>query len=133
MPKRKANWLSRSVAAPGPFLSLCLSQEEFDVVLNDLGIASRPWIPSTHAHATTHTLRNNDGDLACVVCLKTFESKVTPIQAAALLVHESVHVWIRHLEYISETEPGEEQQAYGIQFISQTLMEEYAHRMGVKV
>jgi hypothetical protein len=52
----------------------------------------------------------------------------TGIGLAALLVHEAVHIWQRCCDCIGETNPGDEQEAYAIQNIAQTLMEAYAEK-----
>jgi hypothetical protein len=57
---------------------------------------------------------------------------VTAVQIAALLVHEAVHIWQQYCADIGEKEPASEQEAYAIQSISQTLMEEYARRLEMK-
>jgi hypothetical protein len=40
-----------------------------------------------------------------------------------------VHIWQRYKEYIGEDSPGIEIEAYAIENISKTLMEEYASRI----
>ena len=126
MNKAKAVWLNRDVALPGPHLSLCLSEAEFDAALDHLRIPKRDRPPFVKSDATTHFFQSEHG-CAAVVCLQS-GPQWEGVQVASLLVHEAVHVWKAHLEDIGEDEPGEEQEAYGVQTIAQTLMYEYARR-----
>lgn len=124
-------WLDRRIAAPGPYLTLCLSEVEFHHALFKLKAHERPeWI-SQGANATTHHLHNADGHVTCIVCLRE-DGKHTGVQVAAMLVHEAVHVWQEYCDGIGEKQPGREQEAYGVQSIAQALMGEYARRRGGK-
>lgn len=128
-PKTKFEWLDRRIAHPGPFLTLCLSEEEFNAALDDLGIRDRPnWIKTPQADATTHHLISSKYERACVVCMKDPQGR-NAIEVAGLLVHEAVHVWQDYCDRIGESSPGIEQEAYAIQAISQELMAEYARRL----
>jgi hypothetical protein len=127
--KVKARWLDRRISAPGPFLSLCTSEAEFQAALRHLGVDDRPaFLSSPSADATTHFLESKRGALACVVCLGDHKGR-GPIEVAGLLVHEAVHVWQKHAEWIGERHPGVEQEAYAIQSIAQELMAEFARRL----
>ena len=124
----KARWLDRRIAAPGPYLSLVLSQEEFDSAMRHLKIPlGQPWIRNEHSDATAHVCVSPKGDLCCVVALRGFEGR-NPIEVAGLLVHEAVHIWQEYADRIGERNPGAEQEAYAIQAISQELMAEFARR-----
>jgi hypothetical protein len=121
-------WLDRRIAAAGPYLTLVLSQEEFDAALRDCGApVGKDWL-GEHANASAHYLRDKAGDLVCVVALGAFSER-SPIEVAGLLVHEAVHVWQKYAENIGEDCPGAEQEAYAIQAISQELMAEFARRI----
>ena len=128
-PKSKFEWLDRRIAHPGPFLTLCLSEDEFNQALDHLRIRERcDWIKTPQADATTHHLISSKFERACVVCLREHKDR-NPIEIAGLLVHEAVHVWQDYCERIGERSPGVEQEAYGIQSIAQELMAEYARRI----
>ena len=128
----KTQWLDRRIAAPGPYLALCLSEAEFMVAMRHCDITHPPpWIKTDHAHATAHYLQNPGGDLVCVVCLREWEDR-DPIEVAGLLVHEAVHAWQEYADRIDEHFPGREQEAYAIQAIAQELMAEFARRLGVR-
>lgn len=123
-------WLNRRIAAPGPFLTLCLDQAEFDKALAHLRFRVAPDFVSPGSDATTHLITGPRG-LACVVCLDGWHGR-DPIEVAGLLVHEAVHVWQAYAEQIGERDPGAEQEAYGVQAISQELMSEFARRIGAR-
>lgn len=129
---KKPKWLDRRIAAPGPYLTLCLTEGEFMAAMRHCKI-KRPdaWIKTDLAHATAHYLENPDGQLVCVVCLREWEGR-DPIEVAGLLVHEAVHVWQEYARRIGEHLPGQEQEAYAIQSISQELLAEFARRMGAR-
>lgn len=127
MKPTKPYWLDRRIAAPGPHLALALNQAEFDRLLRHLKLKSdMPWVRG-NADAATHVFTNQQG-LACIIGLRGWLGR-DPIEVAGLLVHEAVHVWQAYAEGIGETNPGNEQEAYGIQAISQELMAEFARRM----
>ncbi len=129
MSKQPFKWLDRRIAAPGPFLTLCLTEAEFLAAMKHCKIANPPaWIKTAHAHATTHFLNHEDGAAVCVVTLRGY-SKRHPVEVAGLLVHEAVHVWQEYIERIGEKHPASEQEAYAIQTVSQELMAEFARRV----
>ena len=126
----RPTWLNRRVAAPGPYLTLVTSQDEFDQAMRHckqpLG---RPYLSTKRADATTHLLSNDRGETVAVVALGDMSNR-SGVEIAGLLVHEAVHVWQEHCENIGETHPGREQEAYAVQGIAQELMAEYARRFG---
>jgi hypothetical protein len=122
----KIKWLDRRIAGAGPYLCLCLSQEEFRKVTRHLNAPVIDWL-NKGADATTHFFAN-DGHLTAVVCLGSVAGKDST-QIVSLLVHEAVHVWQEYARSIGERTPGDEQEAYAVQAVSQELMTEYARRI----
>ena len=121
-------WLDRRIACPGPYITLVLSQSEFDAAMRHCKIPpGAPYLSSARADATSHHLHNPRGEIVCVVALGDM-SKRSPIEVAGLLVHEAVHCWQEYCENIGERAPGREQEAYAIQAIAQELMAEFARR-----
>ncbi len=121
-------WLDRRISAPGPYLTLCLSEQEYKQAMKHLKIESPPhWIKSEQADATAHHLISGKG-LACVVCLTGWQGR-NPIEVAGLLVHEAVHIWQEYCDYYGENMPGREQEAYAIQAVAQELMAEFSSRL----
>lgn len=127
----KPKWLDRRIAKPGPFLTLCLSAEEFEAAMAQMNVRSAPDWVNPGSHATAHRLVHESGDIAVVVCLSSWHDR-DPVEVAGMLVHESVHVWQWYANEMGERNPGTEQEAYAIQAIAQELMAEFARRMGVR-
>lgn len=125
--KAKVNWLDRDLIR-GPYLTLCLSQAEFEAAAADCGLnPSQVGEYLLGAHARTHVMRNTKGDLVCIVC--SSKSHPDPIAMVGLLVHEAVHVFQEYCLAIGERMPSQEFEAYSIQIISQQLLWEYARRL----
>lgn len=122
----KPRWLPRYVSAPGPFLCLCLSRDEWVGVMRHLKVVGLPERWCLPGGGSTQVMEG-PGGLVAVVCVD-LKDGVCGVEIAALLVHEAVHVWQAYCEHIGEKNPGSEQEAYGIQIISQHLMAEYARR-----
>lgn len=126
----KAKWLDRRISPLSPYLTLCTSEAEYLAALKDLGVGPvGSWLKTDRADATAHYADNKDGQSAVIVCIRVDEGR-DAIEIAGLLIHEAVHVWQRYCERIGEHTPGAEQEAYGIQSISQVLLAEYAQRIG---
>lgn len=124
----KTRWLDRRIAAAGPYLTLCLSADDFRAAIAPLKTPAVPRWLNSGAGATTHTFEHHRNGIVCVVCIGDFEGR-SPIEVAGLLVHEAVHVWQHYCDEIGEHTPGSEQEAYAIQSIAQELMAEFARRM----
>ena len=126
----KPTWLDRRVAAPGPYLTLVTSQDEFDAVLRHCKMPlGTPYLSSARADATAHFFDNQRGETVAVAALGDVTGR-SGVEIAGLLVHEAVHIWQTYRENIGETHPGREQEAYAVQGIAQELMAEYARRLG---
>jgi len=111
----------------GPYLTLVIDQAGMDAVCKKLRCPQVPRFVNSGSYATTHTFEKSGDAPACVIGID--DSNVPdPIEVAAILVHEAVHVWQQHCKDIGETNPGDEQEAYAIQFISSRLMREYTRQ-----
>lgn len=124
--KNRVEWLDRRIACPGPFLALCLSESQFISVCRKIKQAPPPFILNEWSHATAHSFHGPQG-LSVIVCLRDFAGR-DPIEIAGLLVHEAVHIWQQYAQTIGERNPGEEQEAYAIQSISQELMASFVRQ-----
>ncbi len=129
MQKFRTRWLDRRIGAAGPYLALCLTQDEFDTAVRHLKLAPTPFL-NPGANATMHEFEGPHG-LVCIVCLGDTTER-NGVEIAGLLVHEAVHVWQHWCDDIGEDRPGREQEAYGVQAIAQELFAEYARRINDK-
>lgn len=122
----KTRWLDRRITLPGPYLALCLSEDEFRKAVAHLKAPVVPQWVSSGADATMRTFER-DGKAVCIVCLSGTEGR-SGVEIAGMLIHEAVHIWQQYCEDIGERHPGDEQEAYAIQAIAQELLAEYARR-----
>jgi hypothetical protein len=121
-----ARWLNRDLIT-GPYLGLATTEAQFHKALRHCKVPREQWPKwvSDGADATTHTMANAQGYTTCIVCVLP-KPEHSPVQIAASLVHEAVHVWQEYAERIGETRPSCEFEAYSIQTIAQRLMQAYA-------
>lgn len=121
-------WLDRRIAAPGPFLCLCLSEADFLKAARHCNLSDPgPWMKADTAHATTHYWEC-EGQLTCIVTMRDWEKR-NGIEIAGLLIHEAVHVCQKYFERIGEVRTGAEQEAYAVQSVAQELMAEFARQV----
>lgn len=125
--KPAVKWLDRRISAPGPYLCLCLTEDEYKAAFRQMGVVpTLSWIKNEHSHATAHHLTAPKG-LAVVVCVRDWEKR-SGVEIAGLLIHEAVHAWQEWCLHYGEETPGREQEAYAVQGIAQELMAEFARR-----
>jgi hypothetical protein len=127
MKRSAVKWLDRRIAAPGPFLALCLDEAEFEATCKQLKVDPKPFVKNSWSHATAHHFDGPQG-LSVVICIRDWQGR-DPVEVAGLLIHEAVHAWQGYAEHIGERDPGIEQEAYAIQSIAQELLSEFARRM----
>lgn len=123
MSKRPA-WCNRGMIESPFHTAVCLSEEAFHRALRTMGMPRKDWpsfILSKYADATVHMF-DGDRSHAALVCLRGWEGR-DPIEIAGLLVHEATHMWQQYCEQIGESDPSREFEAYGIQALSQSLMQ----------
>lgn len=115
-----SKWLSGSLQECSFKYKLVTSQKEFQSLLNSLKIGADAYCDEG-ALAQTYYYRDSG---VCLVCLKEGLS-LPEVDVFGLLVHEAVHVWQFHCEYIGEDKPGNETEAYAIQKLAVELMRAY--------
>ncbi len=121
-------WLDRRVAKPGPYLTLCLTPQEVKHAAKGL-TEYQMHFPKWGARAFLFPKDGTDDLCAIVALAEDSQKNNSPVEIAGMLVHEAVHVWQYYAAGMGEEKPGDEQEAYAIQAISQELMAEYARRI----
>lgn len=128
---KKDLWLERGMFVGG-YLALVTTQEEFVEALKDIECTdyTDAFVPNGWP-ACTHSFDNVKGSVACIVGLDMQKAaEQDPIDVAALLVHEAVHVWQTNEKAAGKLGCfGDEGEAYSIQNISTRLMTAYAEKL----
>lgn len=124
--KAKTNWLERALIQ-GPYLALFTSKKAFQDECKALNVSDgAPRFVSKGAGATVHHLEMNDGREIAMVCIDMKNSLTyTRLQVYTLLVHEAVHIYQHVRDFMNEAKPSIEFEAYAIQTLSHTLIDEY--------
>ena len=127
---KKDLWLERGLFVGG-YLAFVTSQEEFVEALKDIECAdyTDAFVPNGWP-ACTHSFDNVKGSVACIVGFDMARAaEQDPIDVAALLVHEAVHVWQTNEKATGKLGCfGDEGEAYSIQNISTRLMTAYVEK-----
>jgi hypothetical protein len=118
-------WLDQTLLR-GPKVALVISQRQFKRALRTIACEGDAdsylavgWKACTHAFEVA-------GEPVCIVSVDAVAlSRMPPIDAAAVLVHEATHVWQRTRAALGPGDPGEEMEAYALQNIAAALMHAY--------
>lgn len=119
-------WCARMLVKAPIAYGLCMSQEMFDDILDQMEMVSEPYIEKEN-FAQVHFIRGKVRT-RIVVCIRKTRKSREFIYAA--LVHEAVHVWQEFQRFLGEEKTGDEQEAYCIETISYNLMRSYKKQVG---
>ena len=118
-------WCNRTLIKLPFHLGFSTSEADYHRKLRYLKVPKEDWndfLCSKTADATTHFFWGKDDNL-CIIVTFSSRGKLSKEQTAALITHEAVHVWQRVMKNMGEDNPSTEFMAYGIQQITQTLLE----------
>ena len=118
-------WVNRTLIQLPFHLGLSTSEADYHKKLRYLKIPVKDWPPflkTATSDATTQFFNDGDGKLCVVICFGP-RGRLSKAQIAALICHEAVHVWQEVMLDWGEEKPSTEFMAYGIQSITQTLLE----------
>jgi uncharacterized protein YkuJ len=126
---KKTKWLDRALIL-GPRYCLCTSKQQFSALMKEMNFENeRRVFLNEGCEVCVHHFESDNESTVCVVCLNmTAMLQYDGIEIAAILVHESAHIWQRYLKYIGEEHPSKEFEAYSIEAISEGLMRAYAEQ-----
>lgn len=118
-------WLCNTLMF-GPELALVRSEREYAKALKQIGATAdgRSWLIDG-SNATAHFFKSSNGKACAIVSLDDCTDR-DGVVVAGLLVHEAVHVFQQYCDFIGESRPSVEFEAYSIQTIAQKLMSQYA-------
>lgn len=128
MRAKQLRWLDRDTVR-APHMVLCLTEGAFLAAARHCKVPNPgEWLDEKKNKAVVHTWER-EGKLTCVVCVHPEAAKGDPIEVAAALVHESVHVFQRLCDSIGEDQPSREFEAYSIERIAETLMRDFVRQV----
>jgi len=108
------------------YLGFTRDETSFLSEMRRLNIPNPPDFVTKNADATTHIL-SGSGNITLttiIICVKP-SKKHSKEQHTALVAHEAVHVWWGVCEAMGgDSHPGGEHEAYGVQWITQVILEE---------
>lgn len=118
-------WLKRSILDT-PYLTLCLTKQQFDGVCKRLQLSTPyPEWMSEDADAMCHTImKQSTSAPVCIVCLDQSQ-KMQLSSIVALFAHESYHVWHVTQRQYNSGEEGEEIVATAVQQITARLVRDW--------
>lgn len=111
---------------PGPWpihIGFTTSEAAFKKEIKRLKCSPTQFLISDHASATTHFLEGDKGSYCAIICLGNC-NEFDLCQVAGLIAHEATHVAQHLWRRIGEHDPGDEAEAYLVQFITQQCLSE---------
>jgi len=103
------------------YFGFTASEKAFQREMRRLGVKPLPrWI-NEGANATTHILDRKGASALCIVCID-LRGRRSKASVCGLLAHEAVHVYQQLLCETGEKKPGDEFEAYTIQYITQCMI-----------
>lgn len=127
-----SHWCRRDIHTLSIYYRLCLSEAVFHRELKKLGAERVNFLAGEGADATAHFFDSKDNKRICIVTLSKSHAKHSLVEVHGLLVHEAMHIWRKHIDYIGEKSPSSEMEAYALQVIAQELMLSYQRQSGRK-
>lgn len=130
-------WLDRSLVISPWCLSLCTTPEMFLAEQRRMSVRPDDIRAFPQSGAQVSFFESSDFEKegvrkAMIVTVSDEAAKCEPIQIAAMLCHEAVHVVQQVFRTIGEKHPSDEFYAYSIQAMAQGLMYEYVRQMGLQ-
>lgn len=122
MKPKKYNYYTVDTGFLGAPVKLCFDKDAFQEILKDHGINTKETALALGQAETHYFTQDKNGLIVIVYDFEDLESDEDFANTFSVIVHESVHVFHRIMDWIGEEEPGEEIAAYLTEWIAkQTL------------
>lgn len=130
--KKRNEWLCRELLTCPYFYTLVLTEKDYHREPKNIGIPKKHWgdFVQPGADATVNIFTHTGGKLVAFVCLGDTDG-LDLSQVCGLLAHEAVHIWQRTKRELGEHTPGDEEEAYAVQRITQSLVDSYMTQKGL--
>jgi hypothetical protein len=119
-------WCSRELIRLPIYLGVSLSEADFHKKLRKMKVPPKQWpgfMKTVHANATVHYFETPGERETAIICFGSFKGR-TKVEIVGLVAHEATHIWQAAMENIGEKKPSPEFEAYGIQAITQSILQE---------
>jgi hypothetical protein len=131
--KQLPEWLDRDLIRSPYCITLCTTAEMFLAEQQRIGVIPHDIRMFPKRGAAVHFFEREDfadptAMPAMIVTLSDQAKECEPIQIAAMLCHEAVHVVQEVMKTIGEKSPSSEFYAYSVQAVAQNLMYEYVRQ-----
>jgi len=115
-PANRVVWIDRGWQPV--YIGFCPSEKAWKHAMKRMGMPNEPY-PTTDGRVTSFM---REGKCSCIMTLGDgCEKRVNPVQIAAVIAHEAVHVKQEICRHIGEESPSIEFEAYAVQAIFQGL------------
>lgn len=112
-------WLNRTLLHIPFRLGICTSEKKFKREMKRLGVKPCPQFLSDGADATTTYIRRK-GKLSAIIGIGPRKG-YSHIEVDGLVLHECMHIWQEAKRRMRETAPGDEIEAYVVQWLYQVV------------
>lgn len=117
--QNKVAWIDRGFFHQ--FIGMTTQKKVFKKELKRLGIKDDVPFITNGCNGSTHLFKSEKHGCIAIVCIERGKMK----DVISLLVHEAVHVWQEELKWMNESQPGNEIEAYAIQYIVDCFYRDY--------
>lgn len=132
MKPTKPRWSTERILAAPIYWTVVTDERQFAPLISELYAPEESpdlrWFAGTDASGITHSYVSSTSGLRSVVCLRNLDD-LDPVAVVSLIAHEAMHVWQFVREYLGETTPSHEFEAYSVQIILQQLLGEYRRQV----
>jgi hypothetical protein len=105
------------------------SEKAWDQEMKTMGL-SDPWPSKPQSAGHTQWIEDRKTGVGRIYVVISDGGERDAFEVISTIVHEAVHVWQFLCRHIGEADPGTEMEAYGIQYITEKLIDAYTSSQG---